>query len=229
MLAGLDDLTHRLLDDRERALAVANDRLSLRDEMLAMIARDLRGPVELIVASAEQLLRVASMPAQRQHLDQIVRSVQRAQRLIRNLAELDGNVTIHVRPVDVVHVVLSAIEAQQVLASDAAVVLQTQLAPAVPLGLADEARLQEAIEHLLVHAIDHGRDGSKVTVDVRGDAGWIHISVHHEHASRRRAFGLEICRIIVEAHGGGLWTSPTPNGVKITCTVPVAAVPEAID
>jgi signal transduction histidine kinase len=229
LLSTLDDVTRRLLDERDAALGAARDALVRRDELLASVARDLRGPIELIVASAEQLERAIAAPAHRRHVAQIVRSVERARRLVRNLAELDGQITIHAEPVDVAQVVLAAIEAQQLPAADASVMLLTELAPALPLALADETRLQEALEHLLGHAIDHGRDGDTITIHVTGDGGWLHLSVHHPGEPRRRGLGLELCRAVIAAHGGGLWTTPDRGGIMVTLTLPIASVPELVD
>lgn len=132
------------------------------------------------------------------------------------LAALDEGITLHLRPVDVAAVAWSAIDAQ-LRACGASITLRSELAAGLPLALADEARLQEAIELVLGHVIDHGR-GGVITVRVFCGAARIQVAVHHDHGISDRGFGLLMCRAIIESQGGALLLTPS----TATITVPVA-------
>jgi signal transduction histidine kinase/CheY-like chemotaxis protein len=241
----------RAIAERDAALAASERALQLRDEVLGVVAHDLRNPLNVITTATELLLRRITDPAQRRHLDRIVRSVQRADRLVRDLLEVNAiegsGLTIDKRRSEVVEVVLTAIESQQVLAANASVVLGTDLSPQLPAVLADEARIQEVLENLISNAIKFNQPGGSVIVGAAKADGELRIWVRDngqgippEHLpqvfdrfwqgvkrDRRGAgLGLAICRAIIDAHGGRIWAESEPGaGTTMSFTLPVARAP----
>ncbi len=235
--------------ERDQAIAKAERALALRDEILGVVAHDLRNPLNVITTAVELLQTKLTEPSQKRHLDRVVRSVQRADRLVRDLLEVNAiegsGLTIDKRPVEVVEVVLQAIESQHMLAANASVVLGTDLSPALPTVLADELRIQEVLENLISNAIKFTPQGGTVVIGAAPMDDALKIWVrdtgagipadHLPHVfdrfwqgikrDRRGAgLGLSICRAIIDAHGGRIWADSTHGqGATLSFTLPVAS------
>jgi signal transduction histidine kinase/CheY-like chemotaxis protein len=238
----------RAIGERDEAIRAAERALALRDEVLGVVAHDLRNPLNVITTACDLLDNQLGEPAQRRHLDRIRRSVQRADRLVRDLLEVNAyegsGLTIEKRRIEVVEVVLAAIESQQVLAADASVVLATDLSPNLPAILVDELRIQEVLENLISNAIKFNVPGGAVTIGAVQADGMLKIWVkdsgsgippeHLPHVfdrfwqgvkrDRRGAgLGLAICRAIIDAHGGQIWAESDPGvGTVMSFTLPIA-------
>jgi len=243
----------RAIGERDAAIAAAERALALRDEVLGVVAHDLRNPLNVITTAVELMQGRATDPAQRRHLDRIMRGVQRAERLVRDLLEVNAiegsGLTIEKRRVEVVEVVLSAIDSQQVLTASASVVLGTDLAPALPAVAADELRLQEVLENLISNAVKFTPAGGTVIIGAAphpdGLRIWVRdsgagIAPEHlphvfdrfwqgvKHDRRGAGLGLAICRAIIDAHGGRIWAESGPaGGTTLSFTLPLApALPQ---
>jgi signal transduction histidine kinase len=122
--------------------------------------------------------------------------------------------------------------------------LRMELAPALPVVLADRVQLQQVIINLVINGIEAmqavtnrprelsirtHRNERQVVVTVK-DCG---VGISPEDADRLfNAFfttkssgmgiGLSICRSIIEAHGGRVWAEPNlPHGAIFSFTVPL--------
>ncbi len=238
----------RAIAERDAAIQAAERALALRDEVLGVVAHDLRNPLNVITTACDLLESQLGEPAQRRHLDRMRRSVQRADRLVRDLLEVNAyegsGVTIEKRRVEVVEVVLAAIESQQILAADASVVLNTDLSPSLPAVLVDELRIQEVLENLISNAIKFNVPGGAVTIGATHQHGELRLWVkdsgtgipaeHLPHVfdrfwqgvkrdKRGAGLGLAICRAIIDAHGGRIWAESDPGvGTTLSFTLPIA-------
>jgi CheY-like chemotaxis protein/anti-sigma regulatory factor (Ser/Thr protein kinase) len=182
----------------------------------------------------------------RRPIERIIRGVQRAARLLRDLLDVSaieaGRFSIEQRRLNSADLILSALESQQSLAADASVILATDLSPDLPPAYADEERLLEVLENLIGNAIKFTSPGGSITVGAAAldDAVkvWVkdtgpgisqeqlpHIFDRFWQAKRadRRGtgLGLTICKGIVEAHGGRIWAESTMGqGTSVYFTVP---------
>jgi histidine kinase len=128
------------------------------------------------------------------------------------------------------------------------VLLETNLAPDMPLVWVDEHRIGQVLINLLGNALQYTPSGGKVCISAAHLGDEVHISIsdtgigiHPEHLSdiftrfyrvdksRSRVgggsgIGLTIARYLVESHGGRIWVeSPGLNqGSTFTFTLPVA-------
>jgi len=233
---------------RLEELATANRALALRDEILGVVAHDLRNPLNVITTAVELLSMKLTEPPQRRHLDRVVRSVARADRMVRDLLEVSSiersGMTVEPRTAEVADLVLSAIESQQGLAANANVVLGADLSPSLPAVEADVQRIQEVLENLISNAIKFTPQGGTVTIGAAvqqeslvmwvRDTGAGIPPDHLPHVfdrfwqgikrDRRGAgLGLSICRAIIDAHGGEIWADSAPgSGATLSFSLPIS-------
>lgn len=217
-----------------------------RDQVLSVVAHDLRNPLSVISMSANTLLKRLSDSSARRSIDRIIRGSQRADRLVRDLLEVNaiesGTFSIEKRPVEPADLILAALESQQSLAADASVIIGSDLSPDLLAIDADEERLLEVLENLIGNAAKFTPAGGSITVGASQQEGEILIWVQDsgsgiavdqlphifdrfwqaKKAERRgTGLGLTICKGIVEAHGGRIWAeSELGAGAKLCFTVP---------
>jgi signal transduction histidine kinase/ActR/RegA family two-component response regulator len=217
-----------------------------RDEILGIVAHDLRNPLNVISAAANSLHHRLSDSVSRRPLERIMRAAQRAEHLIRDLLDLSaiegGHFSIDKRPIDTTSTVLTALDSQQGLAAASCVILASDLSPALPWIDADEERILEVLENLVGNAIKFTMAGGTVTVGaaLREESMvlWVkdngpgiaadqltHLFDRFWQASktdrRGTGLGLTICKAIVEAHGGRIWAESEPGvGTTVFFTVP---------
>lgn len=229
-----------------RELENARQAIAARDEVLAVVAHDLRNPINVIGVAAHGLQqRLTDAPARRS-VERILRGAQRAEHLIRDLLEVQaietGRFSIARRPIETASTLLAAIESQQSLAADASVILATDLSPDLPSVDADDERLCEVLENLIGNAIKFTPAGGTVTVGATRKEDevlvWVkdtgsgitpeqlpHLFDRFWQARKRdrrgTGLGLTICKAIVEAHGGRIWAvSAAGTGTTMFFTVP---------
>jgi CheY-like chemotaxis protein len=217
-----------------------------RDEILGIVAHDLRNPLNVISAAANSLHHRLTDSVSRRPLERIMRAAQRAEHLIRDLLDLSaiegGHFSIDKRPIDTTSTILTAIDSQQGLAAASCVILASDLSPALPWIDADEERILEVLENLVGNAVKFTMAGGTVTVGaaLREESMvlWVkdngpgiaadqltHLFDRFWQASktdrRGTGLGLTICKAIVEAHGGRIWAESEPGaGTTVFFTVP---------
>lgn len=261
----LDDETAQLLQSlaghaaqaiaRLRALEVQVQASRARDEVLAVVAHDLRNPLNVISIAANGLMQKLPDGQARRPLERIIRGAQRAERLIRDLLEVSaiegGRFAIQARPVEAAELLLAAIESQQALVTNASVIIASDLSPELPQLDADDERIHEVLENLVGNAVKFTGAGGTITIGASAREGevvcWVKDSGpgipadHLPHlfdrfwqarkADRRGAgLGLTICKAIVEAHGGRIWAeSVVGEGTTMFFTLPaMAQAPRAL-
>src|SRR5690606_13585316 len=126
-----------------------------RDEVLGVVAHDLRNPLNTILLQL-QLMTRRGEPAERRRqtpIDVIRRAAQRMNRLIERMrdgASLEGGgFAVKRNPVNVRDVVAEVVEAQREIAAKAGLSLRTETARALPDVLGDRDRLLQALDNLV--------------------------------------------------------------------------------
>jgi signal transduction histidine kinase/ActR/RegA family two-component response regulator len=232
---------------RRQGIDALEDAIRARDDLLAVVAHDLRNPLNVISVSANNVLRRLTDPAVVRPLERILRGATRADRLIRDLLDVNaiesGRFNVERRTVETADLVLAALDSQQGLAADASVMLTSDLTPNMPQVDADEERLLQVLENLIGNAVKFTEPGGVVTVGALSTGREIKITVTdkgpgmppeqltklfdrfwqaRKHDRRGTGLGLTICKAIVEAHGGRIWAeSKLGEGTTMVFTVPV--------
>jgi signal transduction histidine kinase/FixJ family two-component response regulator len=219
-----------------------------RDEVLAVVAHDLRNPISVITVAANTLHQRLTNASARRPLERIIRGAQRADHLISDLLEVNaiegGRFAIDKRRIEPAKTILAAIESQQSIAANNSVILASDLSPELPAIEADEERVLEVLENLIGNAVKFSTAGRSVTVGATYRPGEILMSVRdsgcgipaeqlphlfdrfwqaRKRDRRGAGLGLTICKAIVEAHGGRIWPESTVGiGTTMYFSLPIA-------
>ena len=226
----------------------------LRAEFLGIVSHELRVPLTSIRGSAAALLDDLSDldPAElRQFLQIIVDQVNHMRGLIGNLLDVarieTGTLSVNPEPAQVASLVDRA--RNTFLSGGGTNNLDLDLAPDLPLVMADRQRIIQVLGNLLSNAARHSPESSVIRVSAVREDLYVAVSVADEgtgisaeqlpHLFRKfsrtdsedgereaggSGLGLAICKGIVEAHGGRIWAkSDGPGqGAQFTFTIPMA-------
>lgn len=237
--------------DNAQAYRAVKRAIAARDEVLGMVAHDLRNPLNGILLQA-QVLRSRDGEAElRDHrpLDAIHRAALRMNRLIDDIldvARLDaGTLAIRTAPQATGHLLDEVLEAQRGAVSLADLRLRVDSPDQLPPVLADRDRILQVFDNLIGNAIRFTPEGGEIVIGAEPAPGavrfWVADSgrgipaeqVGHlfdrfwraEQADRRgTGLGLAIVKGIIEAHRGQVRVESTVGrGTTFSFTLPVAA------
>jgi PAS domain S-box-containing protein len=166
----------RLLE-REREAREAAERASrIRDEVLAVVAHDLRNPVHTIILSTGMLREIPLDEAQRQHrLGVIQRTAKGMEHLIRDLLDAtrieSGTFAVRQARVHVRALLDETLELFEAPARERRIMLRCEVAENVPPALGDRDRLEQALSNLIGNALKFTPSGGEVRMSARAVTG----------------------------------------------------------
>jgi PAS domain S-box-containing protein len=257
---GPDDLRVANALAERAAFAIENGRLyqtalhatQLRDEVLGVVAHDLRNPAATIIMQASAMKRRGGEPERRNQkpIDSILRTARRMNRLIDDLLDVSlieaGQLHVDYAHLPTRQLILDAVEPQRALASSGAIDLKLQLADDLPDVRGDQHRLTQVLENLIGNAIKFTPVEGRITIGAASrdtevlfwvadtgsgiaPDGLPHVFDRFWQAVKGAhhgvGLGLPVARGIVEAHGGRIWAeSILGRGTIFFFTVPAAQV-----
>jgi len=257
---GADDVTLALALGQRAALAVENARLfyeaqqatRARDDLLSVVAHDLRNPLGTIMMSTEMLLETAQSDGRARdggRIEIVQRAVGRMNRLIEDLLDIkrleSGALVLERRAESVAGAIGDAIELLRPLAIAGSLVLESVFPADLPAIEADSARIQQVLSNLVGNAIKFTPKGGRITIRAEHEgADEVRIAVcdtgpgiqpdqlphvfgrywqGRPNDRRGIGLGLAIVKGIVEAHGGRVWAESRPgSGSEFIFTIPIA-------
>jgi signal transduction histidine kinase len=176
--------------DNARLYAQAQEAIRLRDEVLAAVSHDLKGPLTAISGQAQLLRRrlaeggTPPSPDASDSLDRITRATARLGALVNELidvARLQAGqpLQLHLRPTDLVEVARRCTADCQETAIGHHLRIESTLGRLV--GVWDQFRLERVLENLLGNAVKYSPRGGEIIVSVgRDERGWAVLSVRDE-------------------------------------------------
>jgi PAS domain S-box-containing protein len=238
------------------ALAVENARLyheadqatRARDQMLGVVAHDLRNPLGTILMASELLdeAMAPDSPGKRQ-VAMVQRAGERMNRLIQDLLDLrridTGRLEVVPRPIPPAALLAEAVDMLRPLATGSKLELKLQAPAELPMVSADANRVQQVLSNLIGNAIKFTPHGGWITVSAErtdhevlfavSDTGKGIPPEHLPHIfgqfwqgakadDRGIGLGLAIAKGIVEAHRGRIWVeSVVGEGSTFFFTLPL--------
>jgi signal transduction histidine kinase len=217
------------LASAREALARAEGASAAKDELLAVVAHELRAPLGAILGWAHMLRRGGNDAEIAHGLEVIEQSAQVQSKLIEDLLDMtrmaSGRVRLETAPVQLPGLIASVVEAMRPAADAKRIELRTMLATDVPPVRGDSTRLRQVVANLLTNAVKFTPDGGHVDIALRQSGGFAVIRVadtgvgiaqeflphvferfrQDPDASRGQGglgLGLAIVRHLVELHGG---------------------------
>ena len=240
--------------ENARLYGVAQRAIRMRDDVLGVVAHDLRSPLGSMLMQAE-LLRNPGTDSERRArkaAEIIDRAATRMNRLIQDLLDVTrieaGQFSIEPTRLRVGPLITEALDAQRPLAAAAALELEVEVAPDTPEIWADHDRLLQVFENLVGNAIKFTPPGGLIQVGAGSRYGqvlfWVRdtgpgIATEHlphlfdrfwqarKDGRRGAGLGLPIAKGIVEAHGGRIWVETTAGRGSEFCFT-ISAGPAAI-
>ena len=221
-----------------------------REQVLGVVAHDLRNPLHLIMATTEQLDAPDLTSERRQELVAMtMRAVSHMRRLVADLLDAvriqAGRLTLDLETLTVGGVVDQADEMSRPLAAERRIQLETRATNRAFRLRVDRARIQQALGNLLGNAIKFTPEGGRVSLDASVVDGNVtfRVSDSGPGIARERlphvfeqfwqgkssdgrgvGLGLAIAKAIVEAHGGTIGVeSSVGAGSTFSISIPLVS------
>ena len=247
-LALAEELATRvaLLVDNARLYEEGQAANRAMEDMLSIVAHDLRNPLNTIVTSSTLLTLDVPVEQRRIASTSIRRAAQQMRRLLDDLLDItrigQRSLSMHLETVDVSGVVDETVSMHQPVAETRSISLQRVTAPGLATISGDRARLIQALSNLIDNALKFTPVGGEVKIRQESSEGAVRISVTDtgpgispedvpclfDRFWRAKAgsaaglgLGLSIAKGIVEAHGGRIDVASTPgHGSRFTVVLP---------
>ncbi|WP_198141230.1 sensor histidine kinase [Verrucomicrobium spinosum] len=233
---------------RELDCLEAKRQNSIKDHFLAVLAHELRTPLQAIMAWTEVLATSSSAPAElAQGLAVIRESAKGQSRLIEDLLDVSrmvsGNIRLEVQPVDLAAIIQLSVDMLKPLACSREVLVQTSLSRSLGMAHADPIRLHQIFGNLLTNAIKFTPPGGHIHLHLDGTPSHFTFKIADNGQGINAAFlpyvfdrflrgdtgttrrhdglglGLSIVKHLVELHGGSIQAASDGLGKGATFTV----------
>lgn len=236
--------------DNAKLYQVAQAAIRARDDLLGVVAHDLRNPLHIVVGQAALLQADVDEPKERSkaRARAIEAAAKQMTRLIEDLMDVTrlekGGLSIEPTPLDLRELLSDFVRVQKPIASARSLGLRYDLAPDAGELLADRHRLLQVLQNLVDNAMKFSEPGGRIIIGVVRQDEAILFRVEDEgpgirpehlphvfdrfwqEGSRRRegaGLGLTVAKGIVEAHGGRIWVeSRLGEGSTFAFTLPAA-------
>ena len=246
------------IEAHQLARATAEKALRAKDEFLSTLSHEIRTPLNAVLGWARILLMREEID--RELLDRALHVIERnatAQaKMIDDMLDMArivaGKLRLEMQPVDLVGIVLAAVDVVMPAANAKRIKVRTSLDPNTPRVLGDQDRLQQVIWNLLSNALKFTEAGGAIDVRlaVSGDFARIVVSdtgqginpefLPHvferfrqlDASSARRhgglGLGLALVRELVGLHGGVVTAASEgqDKGATFTIDLPTLLSPE---
>lgn len=255
------DLANRaaLLVDNARLYRDAQQAASAREEMMAIVSHDLRGPLNTIVTACAVLENHDRLDPERRGAARsaILRATERMERLIQDLldvARLDGgSLAFSFSPVDVENLVMDCVGLFRPQVEAKGILLEVSPTGALPWVHADRDRVMQVLSNFLANAIEHVPPGGQIRVvaSLRAENDHVRVAIHdtgpgipadsikhvfdrfwraHPRSGKGTGLGLAIAKGIIDGHRGTIGCeSEEGRGSSFYFDLPAAAVQTNIE
>jgi signal transduction histidine kinase len=218
-------------------------RLAALGEMAARISHEIRNPLTAIALKLELLVETSDAKTAGE-LRAVLKEIARLDLIVTSALSIARPQRIDARPADLNRIVGEVTELVAAQVAHQRIGLETRLAQLPPAAL-DDARIKQVLFNLINNAAAAMRDGGTLRIStVAAPAG--SISLHVEDSGPgvpaaqqqglfegtsasgrfRLGLGLNVCRELVELHGGEIIASRSDElgGARFTVVLPVSII-----
>ena len=249
-----ESVLRKQIEAQQLARGMAENALRAKDDFLSTLSHEIRTPLNAVLGWARIL--IARGEIDRTLLDRALHVIERnatAQaRMIDDMLDMAriaaGKLRLEMQPVDVVKVVLAAVDVVMPAAHAKRVTLRTNLDPRTPNVMGDQDRLQQVIWNLLSNALKFTEAGGSIDVRLALNGRFARIVVadsghgispqflphvferfRQADASRSRrhgglGVGLALVHDLIVLHGGSVLAQSEGEGKGATFTIDLPTV-----
>jgi signal transduction histidine kinase len=230
------------------ALETSRKALIARDELMGIVAHDLRSPLGAITMKAEFLEQMTSDDNARTQAASINNIATRMAQLIKTMLDVTvidaGQLSVVLERCDVDRLMRDTFDMFGTLAASKPVKLEPHLTDPGLVVRADRERVFQVLSNLLGNAIKFTPPGGRVTVSVERTGDVVRFAIadtgpgirpedvphifdrfwkHEMRGTKGTGLGLFIAKSIIDAHGGRIWVeSGIGDGTTFYFTLPLA-------
>ena len=247
------DLARRaaVVVEHARLFHEAQQATRARDDVLAVVAHDLRNPLNTVTMAVSMMLESTPVERvqERRQAEIVRRAADRMNRMIQDLLDVkrmeSGRLTIDPELQQPEALINDTVDMLRPLAVGSTIRLDTSIEEGLPPVLADPARIQQVLSNLVGNAVKFTPRDGRITVCAERIDGEVRFAVidtgpgipaeqlphifgrfWQARSSDRRGIGLglAIAKGIVEAHSGRIWVeSHVGLGSTFYFTLPTAS------
>ena len=234
--------------DNARLFRESREASRVRDEVLRVVAHDLRNPLNTISLTAGLLKEQSGRPDTRQRLEVIESSVSRADRLIQDLLEVArlqaGQLPLEIAEIDTTELLNEVVELHRAQASERGIRLEWDFPARLPDVQADRHRVLQVFGNLIGNALQFTPSAGRVRLQALANQAEVKFVIEDTGPGIQKedlprlfqpfwqrvkssgggaGLGLPISKGLVEAQGGRIWVESAPGaGSRFCFTLPVA-------
>jgi signal transduction histidine kinase len=231
--------------EQRKALAAARAAVAARDEMMGIVAHDLRNPLGLISLKAAVLRGALPAGEPQRHAESIEHVARQMGQLIGSMLDATtieaGNFAVAPAPCSAEQLLREAAALFEPLCTDKGIHFEHDATPRELILFADRERVLQILSNLIGNALKFTPPGGRITLRVQQEGAAARFSVSDTGpgvppqnlahvferfwkdgapGKRGTGLGLFIARGIVEAHGGRIWVENTATGAVFSFTLP---------
>ncbi len=243
----------RSLKNEQDALAMARSAVAARDELMGVVAHDLRNPLNAITVQASLMRDAAEHADAKKQADSIIRVGRRMDQLIGMMLDVAtieaGRFTVRPVRCNVEDLIRESLETFSPIAAAKRVRIEAHLIGDDLAVMADKDRVLQVLSNLLGNALKFTPEGGKIWVTAQPHANMVRFTVDdtgpgiapqnlarvfdrfwkdESGGKRGTGLGLFIAKGIVVAHEGTIWSeSELGRGTSFVFTLPMASPPSS--
>jgi signal transduction histidine kinase len=237
----------RAFRSEHEALESARKALEARDELMGIVAHDLRNPLGAITIKAALLQKGADLDRTKKQAESIANIAKRMEYLIRTMLDVTtmeaGRFSVSVARCSVADLIGEAAATFDALAASKQVRFEQLAKESGLMLLADRERVLQVLSNLIGNALKFTPPGGRVMLSVQRQPTMVRFEVldtgpgitaenlprvfdrfwTEAPGKKGTGLGLFIAKGIVDAHGGSIWAeSDRGCGARFFFTLPIA-------